>query len=222
LKSSTYLKPPDSENELLARSRELAGITIRDIAARLNLQVPTDQRKHKGWVGQLAELYLGATASNLSEPDFLEIGVELKTIPMNSPGIPKESTYVCTINLTETIGIKWESSTVRKKLSRVLWLPVESDKSIPLMHRRFGSALLWSPTARQEKILKTDWEEIMELICLGNLDQVSASMGTYLQIRPKAANAMSLGRSVSSEGLSVSTLPRGFYLRTSFTRTLFE
>ena len=222
MNSSLRSSPPTSEDELLQRCKQLAGNTISDVAASLKLQIPPDQRKHKGWVGQIAEIFLGASAANLSEPDFQEIGVELKTIPMHKPGMPRESTYVCTINLTDTIGIKWETSTVRKKLNRVLWLPVESDRSIPLAHRRFGSALLWSPSPEQEAVLKNDWEEIMDLICLGDLDQVSSSMGTYLQVRPKAANARSLGRSVSSEGVSDFTLPRGFYLRTSFTRTLFS
>jgi DNA mismatch repair protein MutH len=217
-----FNKPPVTEQELLARSKTLAGMTVLQVAKHVNLPVPENQNRHKGWIGNLAEVYLGATASNLAEPDFQLIGVELKTIPMTGPDLPKESTYICTVNLTETSGISWQTSVVRKKLARVLWLPVEADKSIALKHRRFGNAFLWSPDAAQQRVLKNDWEEIMELICIGELDQVSSSLGTYLQVRPKAANAGSLGRSYSEEGDMSSTLPRGFYLRSSFTRTLFE
>lgn len=213
---------PTSEQELLIRADNLAGKTIYNIATQLGLIVPENQKHHKGWTGNLAELFLGATALNRSEPDFQNIGVELKTIPMSKPGIPKESTYVCTLNLTETIGISWSTSSVYKKLKRVLWLPVESGPSIPLKDRRFGSAILWSPNKSQEKTLKNDWEEIMELVSTGELDMISSSLGSYLQIRPKAANARSLGKSISQEGRKTTTLPRGFYLRTSFTRTLFE
>lgn len=214
--------PPDSEPELLQRAAAIAGQTLGQVAATAGLVVPDNQRRHKGWTGQLAEQVLGASASNLAEPDFQQIGIELKTIPMAQPGIPKESTYICTVNLTDTIGISWEQSVVQRKLARVLWLPVESSVDIPLRQRRFGNALIWSPSGEQEAILRNDWEEIMELVCRGELDQLTASIGQYLQVRPKAANARALGRSFGSDGLSTSTLPRGFYLRSAFTRTLFR
>ena len=222
MNNTPYIDPPATEQELLTRTAMLVGMTLSQIAQQVNLSVPDDLSSHKGWTGKLAEIYLGATAANLSEPDFQSIGIELKTIPMANPGVPKESTYICTVNLTETSGISWQSCIVKKKLARVLWLPVESNKAIPLQYRRFGSAYLWSPDAEQERILRNDWEEIMELICIGDLDKVSSSLGRYLQIRPKAANADSLGRSYSKEGIMTATLPRGFYLRSSFTRTLFK
>lgn len=212
---------PATEQELLDRAVLLAGKTIAGAAADLDLRAPAEQQSNKGWTGRLAELYLGATAANLAEPDFQLIGVELKTVPMNKLGRPAESTYVCTVALTKIPDARWETSVVRKKLSRVLWLPVESDKSIPYPQRRFGSALLWSPAPEQEAVLKNDWEEIMDLVATGSLDKVSSQQGRYLQIRPKAANAGSLGKSWSSEGTSTYTLPRGFYLRSSFTRTIF-
>jgi len=211
---------PATEQELLERVGLLAGKTIGRVAVELELAAPSDQKRNKGWTGQLAEHYLGATASTLSEPDFQLIGVELKTLPVNRQGNPAESTYVCTLALDQTIGSSWESSAVRKKLSRVLWLPIESDQTIPYTHRRFGTAILWSPTPEQESVLKNDWEEIMELVSTGNLDKVSSSQGRYLQIRPKAANAASLGKSYSSEGIPNQSLPRGFYLRSLFTRTV--
>ncbi len=213
---------PATEQELLNRAELLAGKTIARVAAELDQSAPPDQKRNKGWTGKLAELYLGATASTLAEPDFQQIGVELKTIPINKQGNPAESTYVCTVALADTTGASWETSVVKKKLSRVLWLPVESEKSIPYTQRRFGSALLWSPDMDQEAVLKNDWEEIMELVCTGGLDKVSSLQGRYLQIRPKAANAASLAKSWSTDGRPAYTLPRGFYLRSIFTRTLFQ
>jgi len=217
-----YTNPPDSEQELLAKTGQLAGKSLGQVAREIKLQVPSDQIHHKGWIGKLAELYLGATASNLAEPDFQLIGVELKTVPMNKHGNPKESTYVCTINLSDTTGVQWETSIVRKKLSRVLWLPVEAEPTIPYSQRRFGTALLWSPGPDQESVLQNDWEEIMDLIATGNLDQVSSSQGRYLQIRPKAASGVALGKSYTQDGIPTTTLPRGFYLRASFTRTILS
>ena len=176
----------------------------------------------KGWGGQLLEGFLGATASSLPEPDFQQIGVELKTLPINKNGQPCESTYVCTVPLQNNLNLKWETSWVRNKLKRVLWLPVEGERDIPFAQRRVGMAMLWSPTPEQEQLLKQDWEELMDMVCLGRLDDISARHGEVLQIRPKAAHSRILSQSHSEDGSPGQTLPRGFYLRSQFTRQILQ
>ncbi|MGW8227461.1 MAG: DNA mismatch repair endonuclease MutH [Gammaproteobacteria bacterium] len=212
--------PPLSEADLLANAEGIAGLTLGDLAAKLDLNVPASLQAAKGWVGQLIEHCLGATAASLPEPDFQHIGVELKTLPINRLGQPQESTYVCTVPLLDNTGLKWETSWVRRKLQRVLWVPVEADATLPVAVRRIGMALLWTPSPQQEAVLKQDWEELMELIVTGKLAQISAHHGTWLQIRPKAANARALCTTFDEQGAPTETLPRGFYLRPSFTRTL--
>ena len=219
---ASFQSPPCSEPELLRRTESLAGKTFQKVAAETGLALPADHKRAKGWAGEIAEVYLGATAANRSEPDFLDIGVELKTLPLGGSGLPRESTYVCSVALREMPGQRWKNSPVRRKLSRVLWLPLEADKSIPFDRRRFGSAFLWSPGAEDEAILENDWNELMELVTMGRLDEISSTRGVYLQIRPKAANARSLGKSFDTEGRPIETLPRGFYLRTAFTKKILE
>jgi DNA mismatch repair protein MutH len=207
--------PPLSEADLLANAEEIAGMTLGELATQMKLSVPSSLHAAKGWVGQLIEQSLGATATSLPEPDFQHIGVELKTLPINRHGQPQESTYVCTVPLQDNTGLKWETSWVRRKLQRVLWVPVEADAE-----RRIGMALLWTPSPEQEALLKQDWEELMDLIVTGQLAQISARHGTWLQIRPKAANARALCTTFDEQGVPAETLPRGFYLRPAFTRTL--
>jgi DNA mismatch repair protein MutH len=206
---------------LLARAHRLAGRTLGDIAAGLGVTVPADLRRHKGWVGQLLEQALGASAGSLAAPDFEAIGVELKTLPVDGRGLPRESTYVCTVPL-ETAGEDWEHSWLRRKLARVLWLPVQADKNIPLAERHVGSALLWSPSAAEEALLRRDWEELNERILLGELEQISARHGEVLQIRPKAANSRALRHTVGLDGERVLTNPRGYYLRAAFTAAILR
>ena len=212
--------PPQSEADLLANAESIAGMSLGELAAQLGVAVPTSFQAAKGWVGQLIEHCLGATAASLPEPDFQHIGVELKTLPINRQGHPQESTYVCTVPLLENTGLKWETSWVRRKLQRVLWVPVEAESRLPIATRRIGMALLWTPSPQQEAVLRQDWEELMELIVTGKLEQISAHHGTWLQIRPKAANARTLCTTFDALGVPAETLPRGFYLRPSFTRTL--
>lgn len=213
--------PPASEAEILARTRDLAGLPLGQIAARFGRPVPRDLRRAKGWVGELLELALGATSGSQAAPDFPQLGVEMKTLPLRADGRPKESTYVCTVPLTE-FEICWKSSWVRRKLSRVLWLPVEAEAGVPIPERRVGMALLWSPDSEEEAVLRADWEELMDMVCLGQLESITAHHGVYLQIRPKAANGRALCEGIGENGERILTLPRGFYLRPAFTTNLLS
>lgn len=216
------LSPPLSEAELLERAGTLAGKTLQYIAEHQNLELPEQLVRAKGMVGEMVENYLGASAGTLPEPDFREIGVELKTIPLNRNGKPKESTYVCVVSLLPEDNNDWETSLVKRKLSRVLWVPVEADPAIPVNQRRIGSSILWSPAPEQEQVLCQDWQELTDMVMTGELDQISSRYGKYLQIRPKAQNAKALQDGIDAEGNIIKTLPRGFYLRASFTHTILS
>ena len=200
----------------------LAGRTLGQVARERGVEVPNNQKRAKGWIGRLMELSLGATASSLPKPDFEYIGVELKTLPVNRKGRPKESTYICTVPLTGICGLEWGQSTVKQKLDRVLWVPVEADSALAVQSRRIGNPFLWSPDREQASALRTDWEEFMELITLGELDLINSRHGKVLQIRPKAANAGARCRIPTASGETGFTLPRGFYLRTGFTREILK
>lgn len=211
------VNPPQSTAELLERAQQIAGLRILDLAQACAIPVPPDLRRHKGWLGQLLETCLGASAGSRPEPDFPALQIELKTLPINRYGKPCESTFVCSVPLTGTTLTGWENSWVWLKLQQVLWIPVEADPEIPLAQRHIGSAILWRPNAEQAEVLRQDWEELMDLIYQGELEKISAKHGTYLQIRPKAANARALCDAIDAEGSRFKTLPRGFYLRPQFT-----
>ena len=216
--------PPRTEEELLDRARALAGRTLGYVAGRLGVAVPDDFRRAKGWVGQLVELALGASAGSRPVPDFVRLGVELKTIPVDGRGVPRESTHVCAVDLTPAPSGEdgWERSWVRLKLARVLWVPVQADPGLAIPDRRVGAPLLWSPDPAEEAALRTDWTELMDRVRLGQVEQITAHEGTVLQIRPKAADSRAETWGVDEAGRRIRTLPRGWYLRAGFTEALLR
>ncbi|HDX8341888.1 TPA: DNA mismatch repair endonuclease MutH [Aeromonas dhakensis] len=213
---------PRSEQELLARAYAMAGFPLAQLAADADIAVPADLRRDKGWVGQLIEWQLGASAGSKPEQDFPDLGIELKTIPIDPQGKPLETTFVCVAPLIGVSGQRWEESNVRNKLSRVLWIPVEGSREIPIGERRIGMPLLWSPNEEEEMLLRQDWEELMDMIVLGEVEQISARHGQVLQLRPKAANNKALTRAIGRNGQPILTLPRGFYLKIGFTHGLLQ
>lgn len=204
---------------LLKRCQWIEGMSFLQLASFTGYSFPESPTQRKGWVGQTVERILGATAGGQSIPDFQHLGIELKTIPFNEKGIPIESTFVTRIPLLTIHQQQWETSQCYAKLKCVLWVPIEGG-DIPFEQRRIGKAFLWSPSVEQKRILAQDWEDLTERIGTGCLDEVHSGMGRYLQVRPKAANGKSLCYAFDQEGCKILTLPRGFYLRSSFTRQL--
>ena len=219
-KPTSNILPPQTQDELLERCHIMAGKTLGQVAAELDITVPENLQRHKGWVGMLLEEYLGADAGNKAEPDFMGLGIEMKTMPLNALGQPKESTYVCTVSMQQSGDLIWQDSWVRRKLAHVLWVPVEADPDIPIAERYIGNAWLWQPNEEQDAILKRDWEELMDRIVLGEQADITAKEGEYMQIRPKAANSRVLVKGISAQGEHELINPKGFYLRTSFTKQL--
>ncbi len=216
------IEAPSSEAQLLERAHALAGRSLGELAPRHGLDVPPDLRRAKGFVGQLLELALGASAGSRAEPDFPGLGVELKSLPVDRRGRPVESTFVCSIPLTEIGEVEWSHSRVWRKLARVLWVPVEGERTIPVATRRVGQALLWSPDANDAADLRFDWEELAGLIGRGDVEAITGHLGRYLQVRPKAAHGGVRRVGHDRDGRAFAALPRGFYLRTAFTARILD
>ncbi|WP_299076017.1 DNA mismatch repair endonuclease MutH [uncultured Paraglaciecola sp.] len=213
---------PQSIHELMLRAEALAGLTLGELAAMAEVKVPINFKREKGWTGQLIEHCLGASAGSKTQQDFATLGVELKTIPINELGKPLETTYVCYAPLTNIAGIEWHSSSVKNKIQKVLWVPIDGRREISPQNRCIATPFLWTPNTLQDMQLRNDWEELMELIALGEVENITAKHGQYLQLRPKAANGSALTQGIGKNGQVIQTRPRGFYLKKEFTHIILE
>ena len=207
---------PESLAELRLRAEALMGFRVGELASALGMVVPRSNLRSKGFIGQLVERALGADPGAGPRPDFVDLGVELKTIPVNREGKPTETTFCCSIRMADADREVWEDSRLRLRLQQVLWVPVESARLAPLEERRIGRAVLWRPTEAQGRSLRSDWEDLMGAIGSGRGGTLTAREGEALHVRPKAANAGVRTMAPGEEGVQL-TLPLGFYLRTSFT-----
>lgn len=190
------------------------------MARQLGLAPSDDRTGHKGRVGDLLEAALGATAGSRCEPDFPQLGIELKTIPVDDSAVPLESSWVCHAPIDGSLEPAWGGSQVRTKLACVLWVPIVGRRDQPWPERRIGAPALWTPTDAEEATLLRDYEEIAELIRLGRWDRLDATLGEALQLRPKAASSRDTTPALDERGEWIEMGPRGFYLRRSFTRTV--
>ncbi|PKF61859.1 DNA mismatch repair endonuclease MutH [Psychromonas sp. psych-6C06] len=216
------IAPPKTSHELLSLCEKIAGYSLHELAEQAGIKMAKDLRTNKGWVGQLIEWHLGATAGSKPEQDFKHLGIELKTIPIDQFGKVLETTFVCSTPILNTTGLTWENSNIRNKLSQVLWVPVQGERSVSLADRIVGSGFLWTASAYQEQQLKADWLELMEKIALGKIESISARDGDVLQLRPKAANGKVLTEAYGEDGTIIKVRPRGFYLKKAFTQSIIN
>lgn len=184
--------------------------------------MPENLNKEKGWIGLLLEHQLGASAGSRPEPDFPHLGIELKSLPIDRYGKPLETTFVCVAPLIGLTGVNWKNCHLRNKLARVLWVPVVSEREIPIAERIVGTPFLWSPDIKEEKLMADDWQELTDMIVLGEVEKINGKIGQVLQLRPKAANSKAKTKAFDRNGQPFMTLPRGFYLKTSFTHQLLK
>lgn len=216
--------PPVDLEELGARAASLQGVPLELLASSFPAfaTLGLDERSQlhtKGKVGELLERVLGASPSPGAVLDFPALGVELKTIPIDARGRPNESTFVCAFSVADADRAEWETSWTRQKLAHVLWVPIVTE---PDGRRIVGRAIFWKPSAAQEAVLRADFEDVMGRIGIGDIESVTAHLGRWLQVRPKAANGAARTVAFGGEGERIDTIPRGFYLRARFTGALLR
>jgi DNA mismatch repair protein MutH len=212
--------PPRDLAELAARAAALAGHTLVELAVRLGQPLGPDPVRTKGVGGALVERALGAAPGPGALVDFPHLGVELKTLPLDERGRPRESTFVCFIPLLEAGEVAWADSWVRAKLGHVLFVPLAAPAGGGPAARRVGAPFFWRPSAAQERALHDDYDDLMGLIGTGGIEELSAHAGRVLQVRPKAATGRCRALAPGPDGELVATVPRGFYLRARFTAAL--
>ncbi|HVR63765.1 MAG TPA: MutH/Sau3AI family endonuclease [Polyangia bacterium] len=209
---------------LLAHARALVGVELGDLADQLGLPVPVGAVQTKGWSGQIIERELGVESGGVRGPDFAALGVELKTVPVDVERVPQESTAVCHIDPIAIAGDSWETSYVREKLRRVLFVALEVPPgSVSVGERRVVAAGLWSPGPAEEEILRNDFMLFVRAYFRrGRADEITGHLGTALQVRPKGRNAADMRDGYDAAGRPTRVGKSGFYLRPSFVAAILR
>lgn len=208
---------PDALARLLARARALVGVTLGALADEMGVPVPTVHARAKGWPGQLIERELGADDGGYGV-DFADLGVELKTVPVDPEGTPLESTWVCHVDPAVVGAESWRTSYARGKLARVLFVALElRSREAPIEDRRVREVVLWSPRPDEDAALEADFELFSrEFFRRGRAGALRGHHGQVLQVRPKGRNAADTRATYGPDGQPLRLGRMGFYLRPAF------
>lgn len=141
---------------------------------------------NKGIVGQVLEALIGNAPNSSPQQDVKDLNVELKVLPLRKIGDklqPKERSKIKSINYQKIIKENWESSELRDKMKKILFLQYEHPTGKTFEDWEefiFKGCLLYDIEKENEYIVKNDWEGIQNKVIIEEADTLSESQGKVL------------------------------------------
>lgn len=198
------------------------GKTIGEI--KESLFIGDKCKMKKGASGLIVENLLGIENNSRPEADLVQIGCEIKILPLqkNRDGSikAKEPTAIQMINYCEVAKETWETAKIRSKINLTFWvvyLAKENGKSKPQDDYVIVDYFLDHPSDVTNGVFKTDWEEIQSYIKRGDADRLSCSMGTYLEPKTKGKNSQDKTDAPDGNGGITRARRRAFYYKKNYT-----
>lgn len=182
-----------SIESVLSYAARLYGHTLAEVAT---LPPGTDNKKHKGNLGSLVEKYFfklsTADGAKDSQPDFVQLGLELKTTGViktsNSQLRAKERLVLTMINYMEIVDEEWDSSTLHNKCKEMLLLFYLYEKDVPAQDLRFVLPPHHFKFPEGDLVqIKQDWHRIQAKVLAGKAHELSEGDTFYLGACRKGA-----------------------------------
>lgn len=217
--SSTKLKALQPYIDIIESNK---GKTIGQILTELLVEKHSHFKK--GASGLILENLLGLKNNGSPLSDLSEIGVEIKVLPLQLHNLKiKEPTQIKMINYMNVAKETWETAKIRDKIETIFWIVygVPRDKSTRKTLSQDNYVLIdWFidvPDGRKMAIFKEDWELIQSYVVQGRGDELSCSMGTYIEPKTKGKNNTDVTNAPDGKGGIIKIRRRAFYFKKNYT-----
>lgn len=193
---TTIIYDRSSKEALLTHARKLLGQSLRGLYP----DVVPYAAGGKGGLGQTVEIaHFGYTPNSDQEPDFHELGAELKSTPLkklqDGSMVSKERLVLTIIDYKREAVVRFEESSFWHK-SRLLLLMFylhEADKSI--LDYIFRIVRYWEFPEEDLKIIQGDWQTIHDKIASGRAHEISEGDTLFLGACTKGTKGQANKRS---------------------------
>lgn len=176
-------------------------------------------KRNKGNLGQLIEeKFFHYSCNSDSRPDFSEAGVELKVTPYkknkNGTLSAKERLILTMIDYFTVVNENFEESHVWNKSRLILLVYYLYQQDIKQnLDYKIGYTRLFTPPEQDIKIIKHDYEIIVEKIKNGKAHELSEGDTLYLGATPKASTSKDRRKQPFSD---IPAKPRAFAFKNSY------
>ncbi|MEN9993741.1 MAG: hypothetical protein RL762_398 [Bacteroidota bacterium] len=189
---------------------------------------PTLDVKDKGAIGKIIEEYgFGVKNNSESRPDFHEIGVELKVVPLkqSQKGLSvKERTKVCLINYNQIVESSWETSHAKHKLDHILFVFYHYNKENHLESQIKDYYFFELKNQLEEPIIQTDWHRTKQIVEDGRAHELSESQNKILAASRSGAGGLEEHKNPTQPNtiFQKHAPQRSFSLKPSYTNVIWN
>ncbi len=82
----------------------------------------------------------------------------------------------------------------------MLWIPIEGERNDSIGATACRAADFMATECGRGGAVKQDWEELMDLIVLGEVKKIDARIGEVMQLRPERSNNQALTKGDRATG----------------------
>ncbi len=171
-------------DSIVSYAKKLIGKTLASANGLRVKESHSEYVRVKGKFGQYLEKhYFGFDNNSDKEPDFKEVGLELKSTPLKKIKkglVAKERLVLNIINYEEIIEENWEKSSFlnKNKLLLLIFYLHETNKSFLDFLIKYVD--LWRIQENDIEIIKQDWQIIVNKIKAGKAHELSEGDTFYL------------------------------------------
>ena len=171
----------NNKDSIIHYAKQLVGKSLRDICEKELIE----NQKNKGGFGQLLEkFYFLYEPNSDSEPDFKEVGLELKSSPIKKlkrlDFVSKERLVLNIINYLEIVKQDFENSSFLKKNKNLLLVFYFYENNKKNIDFTIDIVDEWEFSEIDLEIIKKDWNTIHQKIKEGKAHELSEGDTLYL------------------------------------------
>ncbi|WP_239464444.1 Sau3AI family type II restriction endonuclease [Collinsella tanakaei] len=212
---------PESLESIMHYAKRLEGSTLRQVC---DLPSVEDPHKRRGSFGNaVEEYYFHYHINSDADPDFKEVDTELKTTPLklkkNGAYSAKERLVISMINYMSVVDETWETSSLQKKLHKILLIAYQYDKDLNPVDYLVKLVELWGVPPEDVPTFKKDWNTVVDKIRAGHAHELSGSDTLYLEAATKSASAKNRTRQPFSP---IMAKPRAWAIKSSYMTAVFN
>lgn len=192
---------PNDKNSIIEYAKKLKNKSLRNACSSV---IEEHTFSGKGEFGQILEkYYFGIKTNSKSEPDFIQVGLELKSSPLkrlkNEEYRSKERLVLNIINYFNVVKQNFEKSDFYSKNKSILLIFYLHDKNNDVLDYLIKLVDEWQFPLTDLEIINKDWETINQKIKDGKAHEISEGDTFYLGACTKGANALKLRKQPFSD-----------------------
>lgn len=210
-----------SLESILSYAKQLEGSTLRQAC---HLSGVDDPHARRGSFGNaVEEYYFHYHINSDAEPDFKEVDTELKTTPLklkkNGTYSAKERLVISMINYMSVVDETWETSSLQKKLHKILLIAYQYDKDLNPVDYLVKLVELWGIPPEDVPTFKKDWNTVVDKVRAGHAHELSGSDTLYLEAATKSSSSKTRTRQPFSP---MPAKPRAWAIKPSYMTVVFN